>query len=502
MTQSSGLKTSGGTTFKQVGGKPWLYVKISAGVLVLCTAAFFVYLATHKGQDWHRNTAKVERGSIDVQVIATGTIKPVNEIKVSPKSTGLVKKLMVQQGDRVKEGDVIALMDDSDINAQVEGARGNYLVAQDNYKKMLDGSRPQEISIAKLQEKRARDIVNQAEQNVIRLRAQLESMTQQAIRDDSNADRESYLNNEGAASDQDQLNATTQAKMTHAQLDAARRELAQAEGVLEQNKAELAAAQKQLELTTIGNRPEDILAAKHSVLQAKGNLDYLLSQQSELVIKAPFDGVITQKYADAGAIVTPTTSAATTSATSSSIVALAGNLELVAEVAETDIGKIKMDQQVEIVSNAYPERTFHGHVTAIAPEAVVTQNVTTFEVHAAIDDDRRGRLLSGMNVNCHFIVGKLDDTLIVPTVCITSKHGRTGVLVAEPDGTPKFVRVRVGPTVDTKTAILKGLQEGQLVFLGLSKEQLEQQGYESNDHRYHGQGGGHGGAPIPRGFGR
>jgi HlyD family secretion protein len=517
MFQTTGMKEVGTKEMLRSSSNSKRRVILIAclGALTLGGAAWF-FMANQKSTDWRKNTAKVEVGPIAVQVVATGTIKPVNEIKVSPKSTGLIKTLSVQQGDRVEPGQIIALMDDSNLHGQVESAHGMYLIAQDNYEKMLHGNRPQEVAIAQFQERRARDIVHQAEQNVIRLKAQLESMTQQAIRDDSNAERQNYLNTQGAASDQDQLNAETQANMTRAQLNAAKRELAAAVGVLAQNKAELSAAQQQFQLTKIGNRDEDIQSAKHAVLQAKGNYDTLLSQLSDMTIKAPFAGVITQKYADAGAIVTPTTSAATTSATSSSIVALAGTLELVAEVAETDIGKIKIGQEVEIVSNAYPDRTFRGQVTQIAPEAVVTQNVTTFEVHASIDDDRRGRLLSGMNVNCRFVVGALDHALLVPTVCITSKHGKTGVLVAQPDGTPKFVRVRVGPTVDTKTAIIKGVQEGQLVFLGLSRDQLEQQGYETNDHRQHGDrgdrgdrggggrgggGGAGGGAPIPRRLG-
>ena len=411
-------------------------------------------------------------------------------------------------------------------------------------------------------------------------------MTQQSIRDDAMAERQSYLDDQGAISDQDKLNAETQSKMTHAQLDAARRELAQAEATLAQNTAEHSAAREQADLSKIGFRDEDIASAKHAVLQAKGTLDTLQSNINDMTIRAPFAGVITQKYADAGAIVTPTTSAATTSATSSSIVALAGNLEMVAEVAETDIGKIGIGQPVEIISNAYPDRIFHGHVTQIAPEAVVTQNVTTFEVHTSIDDGNTGgtaaevsgeqrhhrhhhdqdgqapdaakpsatdgnasapsasagtaateskegpanqtgdsggrrhhhedggepqasagkpsdseaaangdsgarhwrhhhedggepsasggaldqgassaatpeakgdrssertvrgegqhitKLLSGMNVSARFVAGKLDDALLVPTVCIMSRHGKTGVLLAEPDGTPKFQPVK------------------------------------------------------------
>jgi HlyD family secretion protein len=484
-------------------------------VIAALVGTIYYFVNNNPAKDWRKNTVKVERGPIDVRIEATGTIKPINEIKVSPKVTGLIKKLLVKQGDIVQEGQVLAMMDDSNLKGQIESARGNYLMTQDMYLKLKNGNRPQEVAIAQLQERKSKDVVRQAQQNVIRLRAQVESATQTSLRDDTLAMRQLYLESQGAASDQDRLNAETQAKVTRSQLDAAKRELAAAEAALSQSQSDQAAAHEQMVLSRLGNRQEDISQAEHAVVQAKGTLDTLLSQQDDMTIRAPFPGVITQKYADAGAIVTPTTSAATTSATSSSIVALAGVLEMVAQVAETDIGKIKIGQDVEILSNAYPERPFHGRVTQIAPAAVVTQNVTTFEVHTTIDDDRAGKLLAGMNVSARFMAGKMNDALMVPTVCIISRHGKSGVLIPEKDGNPTFKPVKVGPTSGTKTVVLRGLADGDLVFIGLSKEGLEQQGYgdggmaaQSGGGSRRGEGGGGRpgaglgtSAPIPRSLG-
>jgi HlyD family secretion protein len=143
---------------------------------------------------------------------------------------------------------------------------------------------------------------------------------------------------------------------------------------------------------------------------------------------------------------------------------------------------------------------------------VVTQNVTTFEVHTTIKDDPNHVLLSGMNVSARFVAGKMEDVILVPTVCVVSRHGKTGVLLAAKDGSPQFKPVKIGPTVGTETAILRGLHDGDLVFRGLNKEQLDQQGYGSDrpqgapggsdGGRRGGHGGGGGGAPVPRGLGR
>ncbi len=78
-----------------------------AGLIVLLAvglASWFGFSLLQKPQDWRKNTATVSRGSIDVHIIATGTSRPINEIKVSSKSTGLIKQLYVKQGDKVSTG--------------------------------------------------------------------------------------------------------------------------------------------------------------------------------------------------------------------------------------------------------------------------------------------------------------------------------------------------------------------------------------------------------------
>jgi HlyD family secretion protein len=149
----------------------------------------------------------------------------------------------------------------------------------------------------------------------------------------------------------------------------------------------------------------------------------------------------------------------------------------VAAVAETDIENMHPGQEVLITASAYPGRVFHGKVTLIAPEAIVTQNVTSFEIHTSIDDDPDGRLMSGMNVNSEFIAGRKENVLLIPTVSVVTKKARTGVFVPGADGTPKFTGVKLGSTSDAETIVTEGLKEGDEIFIALSKEQLLEQGY-------------------------
>jgi HlyD family secretion protein len=80
------------------------------------------------------------------------------------------------------------------------------------------------------------------------------------------------------------------------------------------------------------------------------------------------DVIITPKYANERAFVTPTTSASTrVSATSAFILTLAKGLEIIVKVPEVDLKHIKLGQSVNIIANAYPKDIFQGAVKRIAP---------------------------------------------------------------------------------------------------------------------------------------
>ena len=111
--------------------------------------------------------------------------------------------------------------------------------------------------------------------------------------------------------------------------------------------AEVTEARSKLAQLVNGSRPEEIAAAKANVAEINAQVSYYQVQLEDSRIRAPFGGIITQRYAIQGAFVTPTTSAsATDSATSTSVVALARDLEVLAKVPESDIGQIKPGQVV------------------------------------------------------------------------------------------------------------------------------------------------------------
>lgn len=435
------------------------------------------YTSKNEANARSKNIGQVRRGNVDIRISSTGTIRPFNQVKLSPKFTGLLKTLYVQQGDSVKRGQVVAAMDESNLLGQLQAATAAYLVSKANFEKQLAGNRPQELADleaqlrkSNAQERAATMAINHARSDIVAAKAQLQ-------RDEVNANRLTDLHVQGAVSDQERLNATTAAEVSRALYQRSQQDMRQTEAALNQAKADVQSVEQRLSMCKEGFRKEDIRASQQGMLQAKGNMDYVKSQMEDTFIRAPFDGVVAQKYADSGAIVTPTTASTTNSATSSSIISLAGRLEMVASVSESDIDHIHVGQPVEITASAYPTRTFHGHVALIAPEAVVTQNVTSFEVHATIDDDKDRKLMSGMNVNSDFVAGKKSNVLLIPTSCVVTKKGKTGVFIPDKQNNPDFKPVNISTTSDSDAIVNSGLNEGDKIFVSLTKEQLIEQGY-------------------------
>jgi len=426
----------------RLGPRAWTFGLLLVGVVA--GWIFYWQQARHnqQRQNLDSQTAIVTRQDVIVMVSASGSIRPITPVNVSPKQPGRIISIGVDQGDRVTAGQTLARMDDSNLRGPYLSAVGKLSAAAANLRKLQLGNRPQEI-------RQARENLNQAQAEIIAVRS-------------------TYLGN---------LALYQAGALGRVAFDGSRSQyLASQERIK--------ALQAQLDLVAAGFRREDIEVARAQVLQARGDLQTIQAQLNDTVIRAPFAGVITQKYADVGAFVTPTTSAsATSSATSSSIFALAGQLEGLANVSETDIGSIYPGQPVQLQVDAYPGRIFHGKVRLIAPDSVVVQNVTSFQVRITLPDqaslaDRAslpdqaslaaqgsGKLISGMNFTASFVVGRHLNSLLIPTPAIVTRQGGLGVYLPAAGASPRFQPVRVGATVGTKTEVLAGLSAGQKVLI-------------------------------------
>ena len=348
----------------------------AAGLAVLVAVSGLVIWrrSSAPGRDISAYTTSVETGQLDGVITASGEIAAQRQVNLSPKQSGQLQELLVEEGDGVRKGQAIARMDPDDIdNKSAETQAG------------LDGAR------------------------VRMSRARLEFQ------------RRSSLHDAGALSTDDYLSFKAK---------------------YETAKTDLQAAEQRLEQK--------------------------LQDRRDLVITAPFAGTITNRFADPGSYVTPTTAAsASAGASSASIVQLASGLEIEAQVPESDIGRIKVGQPAQIRVDAYPERSFAARVSAISPRAEKNNDVTTFEVTLKLQDPPAGLLLIGMTADVDFDSGKLAAEPLVPTVAIVTEEGQPGVLMVGEQDQPRFQAVELGASSGSQTAIINGVKPGTKVFIDL-----------------------------------
>jgi len=208
---------------------------------------------------------------------------------------------------------------------------------------------------------------------------------------------------------------------------------------------------------------------KNRFLSTKAKFKQIEVEENETNIRAPFQGVITSRYAVPGAFVTPTTSASSSregGATSSSIVELSQGLEIVAKVPESDIGRIKTGQEATIRVDAFPDRRFNAIVSKISPSAIKNNNVTSFEVTLLLRKKPEDLRL-GMTSDINFQTGATKINTLIPTVAIVTEEGKAGVLIVGSNNQPTFKKVELGTSSGSKTAIISGLEPGEKVFIDL-----------------------------------
>jgi HlyD family secretion protein len=469
----------------------WLIGLMAAGTLVVGTTTYnFVNQGTSK-QDITQLTVPVETQNVTLRITASGKVVPVQSVNISPKNPGVLGQLYVEQGDRVQNGQIIARMDVGEIEAQVLQYKANIAQAQAQLDQARAGNRPQEIAqakarLAQVEAQLAAARAGNRNQEIGQAQAQVQSAKAQVNLTQSRVNRYRELTRQGATS-QDQLDQyISEDSRAKASLEEAQKRLSLLQSgtrseEIDAKEAAVTEARAALVLLENGSRPEEIAQRQAAVKAAQAQLQAAEVRLADTVIRSPFSGIVTQKYANIGSFVTPTTSASSSaSATSSSIVAVAQGLEVLAQVPEADIGRIKAGQQVDIVADAYADQVFKGRVRLIAPEAVVEQGVTSFQVRVVLETGT-DKLRSGLNVDLTFLGDRVNDALVLPTVAIVTEKGQTGVLVPDENNKPQFRQVTVGAQIQDQTQVLDGVKAGDRIFVNPPKDyKIEKAKEQSN----------------------
>ncbi len=158
--------------------------------------------------------------------------------------------------------------------------------------------------------------------------------------------------------------------------------------------------------------------AKGSLLRAEAEVKLRQERFDDATVRAPSSGTIIAKTVEEGTIIQSSTNSVQGGTTLVEMADLS-TLEVRTLVDEIDIGQVKAGLPVNITVEAYPSRRFTGQVIKIEPQAVLSQQVTTFPVLTRIDN-ADGLLLPGMNADVEVIIHRRPQVLAVPNEAVKS----------------------------------------------------------------------------------
>ncbi len=268
-----------------------------------------------------------------------------------------------------------------------------------------------------------------------------------------------------------------------AQMDQAAANIKVAEASLEQGQAELKDAERQLRRSAellaekfVSAAAHDTVVARHAravaaisgqraaIAAARANHRAAQVAVDQTLIRAPFDGVVLTKNANVGDVITPFSSALGSQA---AVVTMAdmSTLEVEADVAEANVGKVTLAQPCEIQLDALPDARFRGQVQRMVPTVDRAKATVTVKIRF-VDTD--SRILPEMSAKVAFLsreVPKADDTLriAVPASAVVDRDGRKVVFVAR-DGKAAEVAVQAGESSGDLVQVT-GVKAGDKVVL-------------------------------------
>jgi HlyD family secretion protein len=423
---------------------------VSAVVVAIALVAVFVV----KQQSGYTKvlTAKIHKQDLATVVSGTGQIKPKTYAVIGSTAEGRITHLYAREGDRVKKGEVLAVVENVGQEAQVSGQKAAIAAAQTDISSYIAAEKT-------------------AEANVEHAQADLEQKK-------LDWDRAQSLYKAGIMAKQDY-----DAKKAAYDTDVA--SLAQAQAGVNQAKANTASARGHL-----GTQIATLRSYENALSLTEAT--------------APFDGVVTDEPVREGETVVP----GIQNSNGSTFMTIADMSVVTAEVKvdETDIVNVKIGQPAEVSVDAIPGKVFKGHVTLVGDQALLrstgvatsqsttgTEEAKDFKVVVTLDQPS-DELRPGLSTTAKITTAQKSNVLALPIQALTmytppsSNSGNNGNVEAastssKPKAAPvqgvyvmekdahgkqraKFVPVTTGITGATDIEVLSGLKDGEEIVIG------------------------------------
>jgi RND family efflux transporter MFP subunit len=462
-------------------------------------------------------TAVVTRGNIEELVSATGNVQAERQATLAFETSGRIAEVLVNEGEAVQAGDVLAHLDTDALEWQIARAQASLDTAQArldqaqqpaseeelasaqaaldsalaNLEQTKDGASTEELASARAALTSARTNYDQVragptKEDLAAVQAALDSAKASVQQAQASYDRIKHrpdaqmqpeaLNLQNATISLEQAQANYDAvanRPTESELSSAQAQVAQAEATLAQleerpTESELASAtsqvaQAQATLTQILERPnpEDVAVFQAQVDETAVALAQAQAQLEDALLVAPFAGTILSTQIQEGEWATPGAPAITLAAIEPLILDVNVDEIDVAHLAEGQAAYLNFD-----ALRALQAEPVVGTITRIAPSASNVGGAVAYSVEISFSPGELPVRL-GMTADIDMVVGSAENALLVPNRAITADRQSDRYYVTRqlPDGTLQRLEVRIGLRDESQTQIVEGVDEGDTVVL-------------------------------------
>jgi HlyD family secretion protein len=399
---------------------------LAAAVALVALAGFWFWGDRANAAEYM--TARVERGSLRNTVTATGTLQAVTTVQVGSQASGTISALYADFNSTVRKGQVVAQLDPSVMQAQVQQASANLAQAQAQLQQARAAVAQSHAGVSQtragITDARARASAagsatqNQqagvvaAEANAAVLKAQLDDAA-------SVLNQEQSLLQSGVISQREFLTAQTNyrtaearynqgaAQLRMAQLNAqsassdgqtqAAAQIAQAQAQAQQSQGQVVSAQAQVQ-----NAAAQVEQARAALRLAQINLQHT-------TITSPIDGVVVSRDVNVGQTVAASLSAPTLFTIAQDLT----QMQVIANIDQADIGLVEQAKGVNFTVDAFPGEEFKGALQQMRLNPQNVQNVVTYNVVIDVSNPEQ-KLKPGMTANLTVTIDERNDVLKVP----------------------------------------------------------------------------------------
>ncbi len=394
-----------------VSGKKRLIIALAA-IGMLAFAGFYYWNGSTSAAEYM--TATVERGDLRNTVTATGALQAVTTVQVGSQASGTISALYVDFNSTVKKGQVIAQLDPSTTQAQVEQARANLNQARAGLEQARAGLSQSRAGItdaqaralaAKSTSQNQMAGVSGAQANVTVMKAQMDDAQNFLRQQEQLAASGVIARREVEVAQTSYKTAEARYQQSVAQLNqASLSEKSSSSAGIVQSQAQVQQAQAQAQ-----SSQAQIQNAQAQVQQAEAALRLAEISLTHTTITSPIDGVVVSRSVDVGQTVAASLSAPTLFTIANDLT----QMQVIANIDQADIGLVEQAKGVKFSVDAFPGEEYTGTIQQLRLNPVSAQNVVTYNVVIDVSNPKQ-KLKPGMTANLTITIDERNNVVKVP----------------------------------------------------------------------------------------